>query len=567
MTNERDQLRHAVTRQPGDFIAWVMLADAELGAGDIRAGEAAASRALQLRPEHPEALARLGRARWMQGKHDDAAALLQRACQLAPQHPGMALWLGHVLEDANQPEAAADAYRRAHALAPDEAYMAAQRLNWQRRLCDWRDLDALSQQVRRAVAQGNPAVEPFAFLSEDASTAEQLACARQRASVLADAIPRLPAAQVRTQGALRVGFLSNGFGAHPTGLLTVALFEQLRAHPQLQVHLFALNRDDGSGIRQRLRAAADQLHEVSDQPHAAIAQHIRNAGIDLLFDLRGWGGGGTPEVLAMRPAPLQLNWLAYPGTSGAPWIDYIVADDFVLPRNAESGFSEKVLRLPRAFQPSDNTRQIQAPPSRSDCGLPETGVVFCCFNNSYKLNPRSVERLLQVLHGVAGSVLWLLSGPGKADQRLQDVARLRGLDPARLVFMRKLPHPQYLARYQHADLFLDTHPYNAHTTASDALWAGCPVLTAPGGTFASRVAGSLNHHLGLDDMNVADDQAFVASAIALGNDAAALQATRQRLAEARERSSLFDMAGFASDLAQLLQQLAGRHGWRGADIG
>ncbi|MGE8227129.1 MAG: tetratricopeptide repeat protein [Stenotrophomonas sp.] len=565
--NERDQLRHAVSRQPGDFIAWVMLADAELGAGDVRAGEAAASRALQLRPEHPEALARLGRARWMQGRHDDAAALLQQACQLAPQHPGMALWLGHVLEDANQPEAAADAYRRAHALAPDEAYMAAQRLNWQRRLCDWRDLDALSQQVRRAVAQGNPAVEPFAFLSEDASTAEQLACARQRAGVLADAIPRLPAAQVRTQGALRMGFLSNGFGAHPTGLLTVALFEQLRAHPQLQVHLFALNRDDGSGIRQRLQAAADQLHEVSGQPHAAIAQRIRNAGIDLLFDLRGWGGGGTPEVLAMRPAPLQLNWLAYPGTSGAPWIDYIVADAFVLPQDAESGFSEKVLRLPRAFQPSDNTRQIQAPPPRSDCGLPESGVVFCCFNNSYKLNPRSVERLLQVLLGVPGSVLWLLSGPGKADQRLQDVARQRGVDPARLVFMRKLPHPQYLARYQHADLFLDTHPYNAHTTASDALWAGCPVLTAPGSTFASRVAGSLNHHLGLDDMNVADDQSFVASAIALGNDAAALQATRQRLAEARGRSSLFDMAGFASDLAQLLQRLAGRHGWRGADIG
>ena len=565
--NERDQLRHAVTRQPGDFIAWVMLADAELGAGEMAAGEAAAARALQLRPQHPEALARLGRARWMQGKHDEAATLLQQACQLAPQHPGMALWLGHVLEDANQPEAAADAYRRAHALAPDEAYMAAQRLNWQRRLCDWRDIDALSQQVRRAVAQGNPAVEPFAFLSEDASAAEQLACARQRASVLADAIPRLPAAQVRTQGALRVGFLSNGFGAHPTGLLTVALFEQLRAHPQLQVHLFALNRDDGSGIRQRLRAAADQLHDVSGQAHAAIAQRIRNAGIDLLFDLRGWGGGGTPEVLAMRPAPLQLNWLAYPGTSGAPWIDYVVGDGFVLPTALESGFSEKVLRLPSAFQPSDNTRLVQSPPSRNDCGLPETGVVFCCFNNSYKLNPRSVERLLQVLLGVPDSVLWLLSGPGKADQRLLEVARQRGVDPARLVFMRKLPHPQYLARYRHADLFLDTHPYNAHTTASDALWAGCPVLTSPGNTFAARVAGSLNHHLGMDDMNVADDQAFVAKAIALGNDAAALQATRQRLIEPRERSSLFDMAGFANNLTQLLQQLASAHGWRDADIG
>lgn len=567
MTNERDQLRLAVSRQPADFIAWVMLADAELGMGDVAAGEAAASRALQLRPEHPEALARLGRARWMQGRHDAAAALLQRACQLAPQHPGMALWLGHVLEDANQPEAAAEAYRRAHALAPDEAYMAAQRLNWQRRLCDWRDLDALSQQVRGAVAQGNPAVEPFAFLSEDGSAAEQLACARQRASVLAQSIPRLPAAQLHSHGALRVGFLSNGFGAHPTGLLTVALFEQLRAHPQLQIHLFALNSDDGSTIRQRLQATARQLHDVSGLPHTTIAQRIRNAGIDVLFDLRGWGGGGTPEVLAMRPAPLQLNWLAYPGTSGAPWIDYIVADAFVLPSALEPAFSEKVLRLPRAFQPSDNTRTLQAAPSRSDCGLPENGAVFCCFNNSYKLNPRSVERLLQVLLGVPGSVLWLLSGPGLADQRLRDYARQRGVDPARLVFMSKLPHPHYLARYQHADLFLDTHPYNAHTTASDALWAGCPVLTAPGSTFAARVAGSLNHHLGLDDMNVTDDAAFVAKAVALGNDAGALQALRQQLAHARQHSTLFDMAGFAADLAQLLLQLASRHGWRGADAG
>jgi len=563
--SERDQLRLAVSRQPGDFIAWVMLADAELGAGDIAAGESAANHALQLRPQHPEALARLGRARWMQGRHDDAAALLQRACQLAPQHPGMALWLGHVLEDARQPEAAADAYRRAHALAPEEAYMAAQRLNWQRRLCDWRDLDALSAQVRRAVAQGNPAVEPFAFLSEDASAGEQLACARQRAMVLAQSIRRLPATSIRTQGPLQIGFLSNGFGAHPTGLLTAALFEQLRAHPRLQVQLFALNADDGSAIRQRLQVAA-RVHDVSEQTHAQIAQRIRAAGIDILFDLRGWGGGGTPEVLAMRPAPLQLNWLAYPGTSGAPWMDYVLADDFVLPAALETAFSEKVLRLPRAFQPSDNTRQIEPPPPREACGLPETGVVFCCFNNSYKLNPRSVRRLLQALQGVPGSVLWLLAGPGNADQRLRQAARQQQVDPARLVFMDKLPHPHYLSRYGHADLFLDTNPYNAHTTASDALWAGCPVLTVPGATFAARVAGSLNHHLGLQDMNMADDAAFVARAIALGNDPAALQALRVRVQHARDQSGLFDMQGFAGDFSHLLQQLAHRHGWQDGDV-
>ena len=558
--DERRQLRQAVQRQPADFIAWVMLADAELGAGDVAAGETAAQRALQLRADHPEALARLGRARWMQGRHDEAASLLQHASMQAPQHPGIALWLGHALEDAGQPEAAADAYRRAHALLPDEAYIAAQRLNWQRRLCDWRGLDALSRQVRDAVAQGNPAVEPFAFLSEDAGAAEQLACARQRAQAVAGSLRPLPPAPVRLSGPLRVGFLSNGFGAHPTGLLTVALFEQLRMQPALQVHLFALNRDDGSAIRRRLQASAHTLHDVAGQPHAAIAGHIRAAGIDILFDLRGWGGGGAPEVLALRPAPVQVNWLAYPGTSGATWIDHVLADAFVLPPSLEPAFSENVLRLPRAFQPSDNTRIVEEPPARGNCGLPErgedgSGVVFCCFNNSYKLNPRSVGRLLRVLRGVPGSVLWLLSGPGRADERLREVARQQGVEPARLVFMPKLPHPHYLARYRHADLFLDTHPYNAHTTASDALWAGCPVLTAPGATFASRVAGSLNHHLGLDEMNVADDDAFVATAIALGNDPAALHGLRQRLAAARRDNGLFDMAGFARDFAVLLQGL------------
>lgn len=562
---QRLQLRQAVQRQPGDFIAWVMLADAELEAGDLRAGEQAARRALQLRPDHPEALARLGRVAWMAGVHDDAARLLGLASARAPQHPGIALWLGHVLEDSGDAEGAAAAYARAHHLLPHEPYIAAQRLAWQRRLCDWNGLQALSAQVRAAVQQGQGVVEPFAFLSEDASAAEQLACARLRARQLAS-VPTLPARGVRRHGALRIGLLSNGFGAHPTGLLTVALFEQLRADAALQVHLFALNDDDGSSIRQRLQQATT-VHPVHGLRHSEVAARIHAAGIDVLVDLRGWGGGGAPEVLAMRPAPLQVNWLAYPGTSGAPWIDAVLADAFVLPPDLEPHFSERVLRLPRAFQPSDNTRVLDTPPSREDCGLPAQGVVFCCFNNSYKLNPRSMHRALQVLQGVPGSVLWLLSGPGRADQRLREVAAAAGVDPARLVFMSKLAHPHYLARYALADLFLDTHPYNAHTTASDALWAGCPVLTCPGDTFAARVAGSLNHHLGLAQMNAADDAAFVATAVALGNDRAALTALRRNLAQAKARSGVFDMDGFAADFSAQLQTLAGGQGWQGPHAG
>ncbi len=555
----RHQARRAVEREPDHAIAWILLSDAELDAGDARAGLAAARRALQLAPGHPEALARIGRAHWMQGAMQDAVASLRAAARNAPRHPGIAVWLGHVLEDAGEAEAASEAYARAHLLDPQEPLITAYLLAWRRRLCDWRDLAALSQQVRTAVRRGMASLEPFAFLSEDATPDEQLLCARLRAGMIASAIRPLPPTRTPASGHMRIGFLSNGFGAHPTGLLTVAFLEALRAHAEVETHLFALNPDDGSQIRGRLHAAAHALHDVARMPHADVAATIRSAGIELLFDLRGWGGGGAPEVLAMRPAPLQVNWLAYPGTSGAPWIDYVLADGFVLPASLEPHFSETVLRLPRCFQPSDTTRSIAPPQARAAYGLPAQGVVYCCFNNSYKLNPASFNRAMAVLAQVDGSVLWLLSGPGRSDERLRGAAHAAGIDPARLAFMHKQSQDEYLARLQLADLFLDTNPYNAHTTASDALWAGCPVLTKPGDTFASRVAGSLNHHLGLDDMNVADDAAFITLAVALGRDPARLQALRERLQLARATSGLFDMPAFAADFAILVKQLISRH--------
>ncbi|MGY0560059.1 O-linked N-acetylglucosamine transferase, SPINDLY family protein [Luteimonas sp. A277] len=542
----RQQARLAVQREPGNAMAWIMLSDVELEAGDARTGTAAAQRALQLAPAHPEALARLGRGQWMLGQHAAAADSLRAAARQAPQHPGIAVWLAHVLEDTGEAEAASESYARAHALLPDHPQIAAYLLAWRRRLCDWRDLDRLSRQVREAVAAGQGAIEPFAFLSEDSTPAEQLSCARLRAREVAARVAPLPPAPPRSGGPLRLGFLSNGFGAHPTGLLTVAFFEALASRGDSHIHLFALNSDDGSAIRQRLAAAA-RVHDVSAQPHAAVAAQIRQAGIDVLFDLRGWGGGGRPEVLAMRPAPVQVNWLAYPGTSGAPWIDYVLADPVVLPDDLAPHFSEAVVRLPRCFQPSDTRRQVPPPPPRDECGLPAEGTVLCCFNNSYKINPASFARFLDILRGVPDSVLWLLSGPGEADARLCKAAGNAGIDPSRLVFMAKQPQARYLARLQLADLFLDCNPYNAHTTASDALWAGCPVLTRPGTTFASRVAASLNHHVGMGHMNMADDDAFIARAIELGNDRQQLASVRAELNVLRSRAGLFDMDAFAVD--------------------
>ncbi len=557
MSDPRHAARDRVQRAPGDPIAWILLAEAELDAGDVLSGERAAARALALHPDHPEALARLGRAQSMQGRREEAVASLARAAERAPQHPGILVWLGHALEDVRRVEDAATAFARAHALMPQEPQIAAYLLAARRRLCDWRDLDALSAQVRDAVRNARAAVEPFAFLSEDASAGEQLACARLRAAQIARSVRPLPASTVRAEGPLRLGFVSNGFGSHPTGLLTVAMLEALRAHAGVEAHLFALTPDDGSPIRRRL-SDATRLHDVAGLAHVAIAQRIRDAGIDLLFDLRGWGGGGVPEVLAMRPAPLQVNWLAYPGTSGAPWIDYVLADRVVLPDALAPHFSEAVAWLPGCFQPSDTRRALPPAPARAECGLPETGMVFCCFNNSYKLNPSSMARAFRVLARVPGSVLWLLSGPGAADSRLRTHAAAAGIDPSRLVFMAKQPHAAYLARLRVADLFLDTGPYNAHTTASDALWAGCPVLTRPGDTFAARVAASLLHHLGLDDLVVDSDDAFVEHAVAVATTDGALDALRARVARARDEAPLFDMRRFAEGFVGVVEQMAQR---------
>ncbi len=311
------------------------------------------------------------------------------------------------------------------------------------------------------------------------------------------------------------------------------------------------------------------MHELAGLAAADMARRIHARGCEVLVDLRGHGGGSVAAMLALRPAPVQVNWLAYPGTSGAPWIDYAIADRVVLPDALRAAHSEAIAWLPRCFQPCDTTRMVARPPPRRDCGLPESGVVYCCFNNSYKLNPPSVARMLRVLVAVPDSVLWLLAGPGGADGRLRDLAANAGVDPQRLVFMAKQPHAVYLSRYGHVDLFLDTLHYNAHTTASDAIYAGCPVLTTPGDTFAGRVVASLNHHLGMEELNVASDDAFVEFAVRIGRDASARAALRERLALQRASSPLFDMAGFARDFEALITGIAERHrsGVRPADLG
>lgn len=571
-TGARDAYAAATRAAPGYLGAWLNLAASELELGHGAESERLARMVLG-QVNHPQAQRLLGDALAAQRRHAEAEAAYLDASRLQPADAGPLYQAGLMADEQGAIERSVELHARALQLDPQLDNALSELVYGKRRLVDHAGLDGLSTRLRRRVAEG-AAVAPFAFLSEPADAAEQGRCARQFAA----GIDREQAALRQrlgfghpavTAGApVRVGFVSNGFGNHPTGLLTVALVEALRAGP-LQVQLFATAADDGSTISKRLRAAAAEVQELGGLDDAAMARRIHASRCEVLVDLRGHGGGSVAAMLALRPAPVQVNWLAYPGTSGAPWIDYAIADPVVLPEAIRAAHSEAIAWLPRCFQPCDTTRRVAPPPSRRDCGLPESGVVYCCFNNSYKLNPPSVARMLRVLVAVPDSVLWLLAGPGGADARLRDLAAQAGVDPQRLVFMAKQPHATYLSRYGHVDLFLDTLHYNAHTTASDAIYAGCPVLTTPGDTFAGRVVASLNHHLGMDELNVTSDDDFVAFAVHIGRDAPARVALRERLALQRANNPLFDMTGFARDFAALITEIARRHrsGARPADLG
>jgi len=497
-----------------------------------------------------------------QRRHAEAASVYLWGEALAPQDARFPYQLGLALDEQHDTAGASVAWQRTLQRDPRMHPALSHLIYAKRRLYDWSGLDTLTADLRRHVEERAPGVTPFSFLVEDVDASEQLLCATTMAlRIDTKAKPlreRLAFAHPTREddAPLRIGLLSAGFGSHPTALLLVAALEALRDQG-VELQAFATTPDDHSPWRARI-AAATTLHDISMLSDADAARAIHATQCDVLLDIDGWCEGGRPGVLALRPAPLQVSYLAYPGSTGAPWIDYVVADRFVLPDPLRPYFSERVAYLPRCYQPSDPTRVISDAPPRAAFGLPADAVVFASFNHSWKLNAASFARMCAVLREVPGSMLWLLDAGREPDSRLRAAAQANGVDPRRLIFSPKLPHPQHLARYRLADLFLDTDPYNAHTTASDALWAGCPVLTRPGKTFASRVGGSLNHHLHLPECNARDDGDFVATAVRLGLDRPVLAAVRERLALRRRDSGLFDMQAYARDFTALLREMVER---------
>lgn len=483
------------------------------------------------------------------GRGAEALPHLQQAVALDPGLADAHYNLGALLHGLKRHEEAVASLEQALRLAPGMTY-ALSHLVWNElAICRWDKLAARVEALRAQVRSGSNVVEPFTFLAVSHSAEEQRLCAERhvREKLPARFAPLWQGARYR-HDRIRLAYLSADYHEHATAYLAAGLFER---HDRARFELIGVSYgpDDASPMRGRLERAFDRFIEARNRSDEEVARLLVALEVDIAVDLKGHTTGARPGILAHRPAPIQAAYLGYPGTMGAPFIDYLLADRFVIPQDERRFYTEKVVYLPGCYQVNDAQRAI-APrtPSRAAAGLPGDGFVFCCFNNNYKILPPVFGAWMRLLRDVPASVLWLLEDNAAAKRNLQEAARARGVDPARLVFAGRLPPAEHLARHSAADLFLDTLPYNAHTTASDALWAGLPVLTCAGATFAGRVAGSLLSAVGLGELVTGSPQEYEALALALARDPGRLAGLRETLARNRAAAPLFDTDRFRRGL-------------------
>ena len=504
---------------------------------------------LAVKPDHADALVSRSFALLGLGKLEDAVHSCDAALAINPASATALSNRGGLLILLKHFEAAIADYERLLEIDPDYPYAAGNLLQCRLHCCDWRNLEQERAAIETGLRDGKSVVSAFQYVASTRSAADQLACTRLWVA------REIAAAEPLWQGTkyghdrIRVAYLSEDFRMHAVASLMAGVWEH---HDRARFELFAVSfgADDNSGMRARIERSFEHFIDIRYSSDLEVARTLRENEIDIVVDLMGYSGYSRPAILALRPAPVQVNYLGYPATMGAAFMDYILADGILIREQDQPHYTEKVVHLPDSYMANDRARRIGARrPSRAESGLPEEGFVFCCFNSPGKFGPQTFDIWMRLLKSVGESVLWL-SDPGPtAKSNLRREAEARGVAPNRLVFAPFLPLPEdHLARLTLADLFLDTEPYNAHTTASDALWAGVPVLTVPGGTLASRVAASLLTAIGLSDMIADSPDAYEAKALHLGRDADALRAMKARLATNRETHPLFDTVRFTRNL-------------------
>jgi len=549
----------AIALNPRDIRAHNNLANAFQALNRFAEALASYDAAITLKPDYAEAHGNRGAIFKKIGRFDDALASYDTAIALKDDYVEAHANRASVLQDLRRYEEALASYDRAFALKPDLQFLAGNRLNTKMRICDWSDFKVSAAEIVEKIARGEKASRTLPVLA----LTDALSVQKQAAEIEAQLIRSVgawPYEATPTGDRIRIGYFSADFRDHPVAHLMAGIFER-HDRSRFVIHAFSFGPDDASAMRARAVAAFDSFTDVRHLPDAEVARLARESGIDIAVDLTGYTRYGRTGIFACRAAPIQVSYLGFSATTGSDYMDYILADETLIPERYRAFYSEKVVYLPDSYLPNDDARAIAEQSfTRAELGLPDDGFVFCCFNNSYKITPDLFDVWMRLLHQIEGSVLWLRRAEATTMANLRREAEQRGIGADRLIFADRLPMAEHLARHRAADLFLDTLPYNAHATAADALWAGLPVLTCAGEAYAGRVAASLLMALDLPELVVQDRDAYEALAVRLARDPQELGALRSKLAANLRTKPLFDTARMSGHLERAYSLMWERKG-------
>jgi len=579
----------AVARSPSDNVYWLNLAHARMRCGQYDRGAEAAQRGAALAPGSEPALAVAAECLNAANRQAETIALLAGADLAGIRDHHVHLQLGQALHHLDRFKEAADCYLAALSRKPDCMVAHVQLGNVFNRLdlheearecyktaiavggdavqltsgmtfedlhaCRWDHLGEDLPELMRLMDDGAGYPQPFQLLAQPSTRRQQLGAARGFAQNLFASLQPLPQRAPRPASTrIRLGYLSSDLQEHATAYLLSQILEH-HDRARFEVFAYSYGVNDASPARRRIERAVDRFVDVREISDRAAAEQIQSDGSDVLMDLKGYTLGARNGVLAFRPSPIQVNYLGYPGTLGAAFYDYIIGDPIVTPLEHAPDYSEKIAQMPVCYQPNDRSRAVGPRPTRSECGLPENGFVFCSFNSPYKITAEVFDIWCRLLQGTEHSVLWLYESNAQARRNLTHEVERRGIDAARLIWGEQLPQTRHLGRLQLADLVLDTRPVCAHTTASDALWAGVPVLTCPGDTFVSRVAASVLQAAELPELIAADLAEYESIARELAHDRQRLDALKSRLAHNLGECPLFDSVRYTRDLEALFARM------------
>ena len=506
--------------------------------------------ALRIAPDYQDVLLNSGvllREVW---RHHESLERFERLLAINPVHEAALANCATLLDQLSRPDRSIPMFERLLQVNRHHPYGLGMLAYDRLRSCDWTDHEALAQELIEGIRAGRKSCRPFALMAIPSSASDHGLAARTFAQ---DKFPTasypLWRGERYSHSRLRVAYVSPDFREHPVSHLMTGIFQR-HDRSRFETIAISIGMNDHSDFRARLEQSFDQFLDLAPLSSLQIAQRIRELEVDVLVDLAGYTSDGRPDIFTHRPAPVQVGFLGYPGTLGSQTMDYILADRHVIPPEHKASYVEEVVYLPDTYLPTDSGLKISPnTPTRAECGLPEEGAVLCAFSHNFKIHPALFATWMRVLQQAPGSVLWLAAREGPMRDNLRSAALARGVDPARLVFAKRVPKIEdHLARYRLADLFLDTWPYNAHTTAADALSAGLPVVTLQGDAFPARVAASLLHAIGLPELITTSMHGYEVLAQQLLSDRPRLADIKSRLGVNKVTQPLFDSDRFCRNL-------------------